>query len=414
MEQLLNDNNIGCHCLGEDLIAISCPFCNKTCSGGDEYATLNIDTRTGYANCSACSGSFTNEEVLEKLEIKPRYNEEPKLKEGRYKEDYPKEEKPFYQKPNIMSIKDIFSFDFGEQEWLVKDLIPIESPVLISGHPGNYKSWVTLDIARCVSLGLNFLDKFEVKQGNVLFVDRENHLREVKKRLKKLQVSEDAPIFFFQADNFKIDNKRDFQSLLEVIKEKDIKLVVFDSFIRIHSSDENDSKQMSQILEQLKKIINVGANVIAIHHLRKENGYQKSSGNSIRGSTDILAFTDVAFTIKKGKEKGTIIFETIKLRNGIEPEPFEINLVEDGEHLSFQYSGEIKASQKNIDEIKEAIISLLEEQNILSTPEIVNSLKDYKPQNIRTTLKILEEEKVITKETGGHNKQSYSLIKIEE
>lgn len=414
MEQLLRDNNIGYQDLGEGLIAISCPFCNKTLNG-DIYATLNIDTETRYANCSACDRACSFEELIKELGIE--------IKKDNYKKnfsrpevnnnDISKEEK-IYQKPNIMSIKDIFSCDFGEQEWLIKDLIPIESPVIISGHPGNYKSWITLDIARCVSLGLNFLDKFEVKQGNVLFVDRENHLREVKKRLNKLQVSEDAPIFFFQADDFKIDDKRDFKNLLEVIKEKDIKLVVFDSFIRIHSGDENDSKQMSKILEQLKKIVNMGANVIAIHHLRKENGYQKSSGNSIRGSSDILAFTDVAFTIKKGKEKGTIIFETIKLRNGIEPEPFEINLVENEEHLSFQYSGEIKASQKNIDEIKEAIISLLEEQNILSTPEIVNSLKDYKNQNIRTALKILEVEKVITKETGEHNKQSYSLIKIEE
>jgi Zn-finger nucleic acid-binding protein len=151
MEQLLNDNNIGCHYLGEDLIAISCPFCNKTCSG-NEYATLNIDTRTGYANCDACKGSWENEEVLEKLNIKLNKKEEPKLIESNYKKDYQKEEKPFYKKPTVMSIKEIFSIDFGEQEWLVKDLIPIESPVLISGHPGNYKSWITQDIARCVAL----------------------------------------------------------------------------------------------------------------------------------------------------------------------------------------------------------------------------------------------------------------------
>lgn len=77
LEQLLNDNNISCYDLGEDLIAISCPFCNKT-SSGNKYATLNIDTRTGYANCNACGGSFTNEEVFEKLNIKLNKREEPK------------------------------------------------------------------------------------------------------------------------------------------------------------------------------------------------------------------------------------------------------------------------------------------------------------------------------------------------
>lgn len=409
MEQLLIDNNIDCQYLGENLIAISCPFCGKTCNG-NEYATLNIDTGTGYSNCGACKNSFKNEEVLEKLNIKSKYKEEPRLKESNYKEDYPNEEKNFYKKPKVMSVKEIFSIDFGEQEWLVKDLIPIESPVLISGHPGHYKSWIAQDIARCVALGHDFLGKFEVKQGSVLIVDKENHLRIIKKRLKKLQVTEEAPIFFFQLDGFQIDNIKDFDSLLETIKEKDIKLVIFDSLVRMHSGDENDARQISKVLEKLKSIINLGANVITIHHLRKENGFQKSSGNSIRGSSDILAFTDVAFGIKKGKEKGTIILETIKLRNGVEPEPFEINLIEDEEHLSFQYSGEIKSSQKDIEEIKNSIISLLEENEIFSTPEILNSLKDYKNQNVRTALKILEEEKIIKKETGKSNKQFYSLI----
>ncbi|MDD4110580.1 MAG: AAA family ATPase [Clostridia bacterium] len=408
MEQLLNDNNIGCHYLGEDLIAISCPFCNKTCSG-NEYATLNIDTRTGYANCDACKGSWENEEVLEKLNIKLNKKEEPKLIESNYKKDYQKEEKPFYKKPTVMSIKEIFSIDFGEQEWLVKDLIPIESPVLISGHPGNYKSWITQDIARCVALGSNFLGKFEVKQGSVLIVDRENHLRIVKKRLSKLQVPENAPIFYFQADTFQIDKNEDFNSLLETIKEKNIKLVIFDSLIRIHSGDENDAKQISKVLDKLKSIINLGSNVITIHHLRKENGFQKSSGNSIRGSSDILAFTDVAIAVKKGKEKNSILLETIKLRNGIEPEPFEIKLVEDEDNLSFQYVGEVKSSKEDIEEIKDLIISLLEENNALSTPEIIKSLNSFKTQNIRTGLKILEEEKLIKKEIGRHNKQTYSL-----
>ena len=409
MEQLLNDNNIGCHYLGEDLIAISCPFCNKTCSG-NEYATLNIDTRTGYANCNACGGSFTNEEVLEKLEIKPKYNEESKPKESNYKKDYLKEEKGFYKKPTVMSIKEIFSIDFGEQEWLVKNLIPIESPVLISGHPGNYKSWITQDIARCVALGIDFLGKFEVKQGSVLIVDRENHLRIVKKRLSKLQVPENAPIFYFQTDTFQIENKKDFDSLLETIKEKNIKLVIFDSLIRIHSGDENDAKQISKVLERLKSIVNLGANVITIHHLRKESGFQKSSGSSIRGSSDISAFTDVSFIIKKGKEKNSILMETIKLRNGIEPEPFEIKLVEDENNLSFQYVGEVKSSKEDIEEIKDLIISLLEENNALSTPEIIKTLNGFKAQSIRIGLKILEEEKLINKETGGHNKQIYSLV----
>lgn len=408
MEQLLINNNIGYRCLEDDLFAISCPFCNKTCSG-NEYATLSIDARTGYANCSACGGSFTNEEVLEKLEIKPMHKEEPKLKEGEYKKDYPKEEKSFYKKPTVMSIKEIFSIDFGEQEWLVKDLIPIESPVLISGHPGNYKSWITQDIARCVALGINFLGKFEVKQGSVLIVDRENHLRIVKKRLSKLQVPENAPIFYFQTDTFQIDKDDNFNSLLETIKEKNIKLVIFDSLIRIHSGDENDAKQISKVLERLKSIVNLGVNVITIHHLRKENGFQKSSGSSIRGSSDILAFTDVAIAVKKGKEKGRIIIETIKLRNGVELEPFEIKLVEDENNLSFQYTGEVKSSKEDIEEIKELIISILEENSALSTPEIIKTLNGFKPKNIRDSLKTLEEEKLIKKEIGRHNIQIYSL-----
>ncbi|HAE36409.1 MAG: hypothetical protein UR85_C0002G0031 [Candidatus Nomurabacteria bacterium GW2011_GWF2_35_66] len=405
IEEILVKNKIVFEDMG-DYIATYCPFCDKSYAGYDT-ATLNIDMRTGYVNCSACKKGFKVEDVLEKLGIniieKSSTTELIKINKDDSKDID-------YKGSSLISVKDILALNFDPQEWLIENLIPLEGTAVISGSPGNYKSWLTQDIARCVALGTDFLENFKVKQGSVLVVDRENHLRLVKERIKKLKIPEDATIQYFKSDDFGIDNKKCFDDLISKITQFNIKLVIFDSLVRIHSGDENDAKQMSKVLQQFTKINKLGATVIFVHHHRKENGYQKSSGQSLRGSSDILAFVDTAFVVKKGKEKGCITMETLKLRQATELEPFNIDIIEDEEFIGFKYSGVFNSSKEQTEEAKEAILEILEGKKTVFNQDFEDALKDtYKKSIIKIALKELEISEIIIRKKEAHNKHSFCL-----
>ena len=66
--------------------------------------------------------------------------------------------------------------------WTVKSLVPSESLVLMAGGPGNYKSWIALDMAVSVASGHPFADLGTGGPMPVLYIDRENGIADIDRR----------------------------------------------------------------------------------------------------------------------------------------------------------------------------------------------------------------------------------------
>src|SRR3989344_7551228 len=104
-----------------------------------------------------------------------------------------------------------------EQDFLVKSLIPEGGITMLSGNPGCGKSWLMLEIAKCVGCGdplftgenitPESINRFKTKEAKVLYIDEESHLSEIKRRWKMLK----PPIFdlvhFMSMQDFKIDDE---------------------------------------------------------------------------------------------------------------------------------------------------------------------------------------------------------------
>src|SRR6185437_2861580 len=101
----------------------------------------------------------------------------------------------------------------------------------------------------------------------VLYLDRENPPSVIRDRSKLLDLNSD---FFhiwghwWEHDPPKIDDPR-----LIKIARRSRPLIVFDSFVRFHSADENSAKQMAEVLRRLRRLADAGATILILHHQPK-------------------------------------------------------------------------------------------------------------------------------------------------
>lgn len=281
-------------------------------------------------------------------------------------------------KPHLWTIGEILKHDFGKEEWLVDSLISKQGMMALSGNPGDFKTWVTIHIALCVSRNLAVFGKFQATQGSVLIIDEEDHLRLLKRRLELLGAKEADNIHYLSQSGIKIDIDNIRDMILEIVKEKNIKLVIFDSLIRVHGQEENDAGGMAKVFNSFQKIITAGASILFTHHHRKQQQGQKANtGQSMRGSSDILAAVDCHITIeKKSEEEDRLILRQTKLRQGELLPPFEINILKSELGPSgFEFAGDYDEKKKKAEEASDAVVILLAE-GMKNRPEILELLKD--------------------------------------
>jgi len=311
----------------------------------------------------------------------------------------------------VIPVFQIINYNYGPDVWLVENLIPDNSITAISGMPGSFKTWLTLELARCVSKGEDFLGKFKVTKNGVLFVDKENHQKHIQSRLKKIGVDEDDDIFYLNNEDFSIDVDKDFNQLTQAISVLGVKVVVFDSLVRIHKGDENESQHIAKVMGKFRKITNLGVNVIFIHHHRKEKTGSKNNANSLRGSSDILAGIDCLLVVEKSQNKNNLVINQAKLRQQEALEPFSVKIISDDNKVELKYEGEHDPKGEVKTELKKIILELLAEKDEIGRKELIEMLEDdYSTAVIDDTLKELQPN-YINKRKAESNKYFFSLKK---
>ncbi|MBP6949094.1 MAG: AAA family ATPase [Candidatus Pacebacteria bacterium] len=338
-----------------------------------------------------------------------------KEQENRSSERLNQDEKP-YTVPRLWNIGEILKTDFGEEEWLIEYLVSKQGITAFSGNPGDFKTWVTIHFALGIARGLPVFGKFKTTQGGVLIIDEEDHIRLLKKRLGLLGAKEDDNIHYISQSGIKVDDERARDMIVDIVKKHNIKLVILDSLVRVHGQEENDAKGMARVFSSLQKVITAGASILFTHHHRKQTSFNTTnSGQSMRGSSDILAAVDCHITIERKKdEEDKLVIRQTKLRQAEALKPFEINVIKDINGPSdFAYAGDYDDRKKKSEEVAEIVITLLSEgmKNREEIHEILS--EEYGKNTIDDGIDIAIDnediEKVPSKELKTGNKKKKYL-----
>jgi hypothetical protein len=214
-------------------------------------------------------------------------------------------------------IPNVFEYPIPTHPWLVDGIIAEGSLNLLAGSPGQYKTWLALELSRAVAHGENFLGRATRKRP-VLYADLENSVAEIKRRLEILGFESTLDFMYWGMHCDLSPASIGSGVYPEFVEREAVKpLIVFDSLVRFSTAEnENDAAQMAQVMSGFRLLNAKGATVLLLHHSGK------SAGSAVRDSSDITAGPDVVLTVASCDD-GAINLKTAKTRFS---EPFELKL----------------------------------------------------------------------------------------
>jgi len=302
-----------------------------------------------------------------------------------------------------ISCDDLLKRPIPEQQWLVKDLIPMNALTIIFGLPGSYKTRLMLHTAISVASGEPLFGQIKTTQSPVYIIDEENGDCLMPKMLNELGVKSGLPLFVSSRNNFTLNDKNVEQILFDC-RLKGIKVVMFDSLVDMHYANENDAVEMGKVMKHFQRLLVNGLTVIVLHHARKQSKDSVGGGNEMRGSINIYAQADSILNLKASNGQATL--KQLKLRYAIPHKPIHLLINKEGSNMNFKCLN-IELDDEDLDAMLETyIIATLEEHSELNQQELIFKVKNKalcgNEHNIRTLLKAMEiDGKVKTKPGTG-------------
>jgi len=221
-------------------------------------------------------------------------------------------------------------------EYLVEDLITAGEVALIGGDSGAGKTFLTLDMAMSVARGAPFLDKFQVKQGGVLYQPGEGArgLRTLRipayKRVHDLCDDDPIPFGVLSSSVNLYRDDADTDSLINDINLAGqlmgcpVRLLVIDTVSKATpGADENSGKDVGPVLARCQRIRDAtGVTVLLVAHTN-------ASGAKIRGHTSWRADVDSVLICARRTDGKSVGMD--KDANGREIRDLQVAKLKDGE-----------------------------------------------------------------------------------
>jgi hypothetical protein len=226
---------------------------------------------------------------------------------------------------DLAQLPDPLELSEQSEAWQVPGIILKGGVTILSGAPGDGKTWQALAIARAVGFGGEYLCR-QCEQAEVIILDRENPLSVMQSRWRTI-FGGPAPGHVKTWARYsglgEVPMLGDSR-LLEIAKPG--RLLVFDALIDFHTADENSSTEMQPVLDEVRKLADAGASVLVLHHRGK------SDTSRSRGSSAIEAGADVACSLIKDSE-GFLTLDVWKTRGTPE---FKLRIKPDYESGRFE------------------------------------------------------------------------------
>lgn len=182
--------------------------------------------------------------------------------------------------------------DLEDPEPIIEGFLHRDSLVRTFGPPKSLKSFVTLDMAACISLGIPWQGRPTVQQ-TVLYVVAEG-ARGVKKRRaawNQYHETEMKVIFFPKA--VQIGDPKEMFDLIAYCRIKQIGYVIFDTQARCTVGvEENDNTEMGEIVAALDILKQqTGACVHLVHHSGTADSKRARGASAFDGAVDAEFYT---------------------------------------------------------------------------------------------------------------------------
>jgi putative DNA primase/helicase len=175
-------------------------------------------------------------------------------------------------------------------DWLIEGVVARGTLTLLAGREKEGKSLLAMACAARGATGGGILAGIRVEPLRVAILDAENGHRELHRRLRSLGLrAEHADrIDIYEAVGH--DLRRHLHEIESVLEASKPDLVILDSWRSLWGGDENDSGEVSRVLDPVRNLMRAhNAGAVLIHHMRKSGGYRGSSaiGSSVENVLEL-------------------------------------------------------------------------------------------------------------------------------
>lgn len=303
---------------------------------------------------------------------------------------------------------------YPDQPWRIKNLIPKQGFVILSSVSGGGKTWLSLEMARCISSGINFLadEKFVTETCNVLYLDAENPESDMQRRTRQLGFQEDSEcnLYFINDSDLNLNKDEGAFWLLCVIEYYNINVVFIDTLRAVSSGmKENESGEVREFFNRFVGLKNKGVTIIWLHHLRKPSNLDGKvpKKEHLLGSQDLTAGVEVLLMIHGENSSDEINCYQRKNRLAPEIKPFKISMKDEIDtqgikRTKFTYTGELEDQENKKEEAKEIILNALSDNDKKTTKQILElTKKQVGAKNTRIALGELVGQDLLSFEKKG-------------
>ena len=231
---------------------------------------------------------------------------------------------------------------YPEPQFMIEKILVKETLNIMASYAGVGKSVMALSIAKAILTGRPLWNHFNViEKGAVLLIDEETPRPFLRERIEKMGFNYTMPFYVIHFEGVKIDEDAGIEALNEALDRIKPKVLIIDSFIRIHGQDENKSQTMAKVMDRLRKIVNQGVIVVLIAHHGK--GEDRPKTERLRGTSDIPAGIDVEYSLVDKSDGGrsgekTVEFRSVKTRTRpVDPILLKMTFGED--EIRVEYEG---------------------------------------------------------------------------
>lgn len=197
--------------------------------------------------------------------------------------------------------------DLPPVEWLVADLLAVDSTAWIIGRPGRGKSFVSLDLALHIATGKDW-HGHAVRKGIVVYVVGEG-ARGTRQRVRAWEkVHLDGKFaegihFIDAAEEGLVLGSPVWAELQWTVAQVRPALIIIDTQARVTVGvDENSAKEMGIVVAEFDRLrrLGGGSTILSVHH-------QGHAGQQARGSSAMLGAAQTELTVTKKERLVTVI-----------------------------------------------------------------------------------------------------------
>jgi RecA-family ATPase len=222
-------------------------------------------------------------------------------------------------------------------DWIVKDLVPAETCIVLGAEEKTGKSWLMFDLAICLATGQDLLGRFKpARTGKTLIYSPESGMAAIIRRMwglcwgRELNPREVLPSIKLIHTRINLAAEEHLSRMRATIRKYEPIVLVIDPLICAHLGIvEKDAEDMQPLLDSIRSLTRDRPEmaIIVAHHLNKTNK-DKTPMHGLRGSTALGGWTDGLISIRKENPRDPYTARRVDAehRDAIPPSPISFTI----------------------------------------------------------------------------------------